>query len=125
MPFDAYSVEKIAHNEQLGAIARLAVLLGIPGGLAVAGWVGISLISVQTDVGKVIQRAEGVAATIIEVKQSVDKINDLITLRTPERYTKTDAAMDRLLLGQRIDGIERRLERIEGRIDGISIPDKR
>lgn len=115
MPFDAYSAEKAAHNEQMASIARLAVLLGIPAILAVAGWVGLGLIAVQSDVVKVVQRADGLASSVNDIKESVDKINDLITARAPTRYTTTDAARDFAVRDQRLDQHEHRIEVLEGR----------
>lgn len=56
---------------------------------------------------------------LIALGRGLDKINDLITTNAPKRYTKDDALIDRAAVGLRIEGIERRLDRDESKIDGI------
>lgn len=47
------AAEKVAQNVLITAAARLAQLVGIPAGLAVAGWLVAALLAVQQDVAAI------------------------------------------------------------------------
>lgn len=69
----------------------------------------------QSSIKIINDRGENTKWIIEGIKQSVDKINDLIALRTPERFTKSDAAREFQQRDGRLDGHEQRIQRLEAR----------
>lgn len=110
------SMRDVARNEWLTGLSRLVQLVGIPAGIGVMGWAVAGLISLQVDLGRINERGDAAARSIAMIQSSVDKINDLITARAPERYTKSDASRDFGLVGARLDNHDRRIEALENKI---------
>lgn len=94
---DADRITAIATNPRLTATTRLIQLLGIPAGLALMGWAGLSLVDLKADVAVVKSQLAGMGSL----------------------YHATDADRDFRLRDQRLDQVDRDVATVNRRLDRL------
>lgn len=73
----------------------------------------VPFFTLRGDVEALSVRIETGVAESERLRQGVDKINDLIIVRTPERYTKADAGIDRDIYTRHFEALEAQITALQ------------